>query len=1270
MDRLGFDTLASTYGLTTAINVAGESVWLSLPAPVPLADPATLLGTALGLGSAAAARLPAAGGTLTRFDLLRVVDGDDVASYHARVGLSWETTFTVDSALPLPALSNPSAMVLVSYRAGQVSWGIQLDGVLTFTAGGESVSVAVSLDLPAGLLQMTLAGGASLACLTSALGITPPVAVAGLRLAWANLSVNVRTGALGMALSLQDACTVPFDTGLGSGSFSVDTAEWSYRRSGAQASGWLAGSSRFTFNGAPFLVALRYAWGSDPGLSFSGTLAPGSAVRLSALCGGVELPAFLGAAAVSAATLAYDGAARRFTVSGTISDVVTVGGQGMDLTFTLVVDRSGPQPVTTMRAQVLVDGLRFEVAAGGSRAEPVLVAAYADATGHPVQLRRLIEAIQPGPLAASVPDGLQFQLRNAVLAFARVGATATTAARNKFLLAAEVAGGFALADLPLVGSRLPADQTVRAVFQPLVASDPFTEDELAAINRVVPPGGPLLPTTALSTRVSVQSTLYLGDRAVRLALPVGVSATGAINTVSTTAGGSAAGTPSVTPAAPVAPAVPAGRAATSSVEVAGVQWVPVQQAFGPVYLTRVGVACQAGQVSVYLGASVTAGGLTLSLDGLSVTTPLDTLRPTFGLLGVGIDFTRGTLEIGGALLRRPVAGAPQALAFDGVAVIRTPALSLNAMGSYTTDATGAPSLFLYASLDRALGGPAFFFVTGLAAGFGYNRALALPSLDGVAQFPLVRQAVAGAGTTPAPTLTDTLAALAPHIPPAPGRKFLAVGVKFTSFKLIESFALLTLSDGDGARLDLLGLSTAVIPTPLAGRPPVPPVAFVQMALRASFAPSQGVLRVEAQLTSASYLLSPDCHLGGGFAFVAWFTTGDFVLSLGGYHPAFRKPAHYPAVARLGVNWRVTAQVSIKGECYCALTPAAVMAGGRLQVLYEDGDSRAWFDASTDFLLSWKPYAYDIRMAVSVGASHTFHTLFTWTVSVDASADLHLWGPSFSGRAVVRVKGFQIEVAFGSGSAPTTGLSWGDFKASFLPADGQLLGVAVRGGRIGSPSAMTDLGMVNPSELRLEVSTLIPAKTAIVGGTAVPGAWSTDVGVYPMGLDAARFDTSRLVVQLSMFGTSVSAQFRVTPVLKPVPTGLWGSSSTNSPFAVTPPSLDAAPLVANTLAGFEITPARPLIAGAATSASLATLLDTPVTVPNAFAWEAVRDFQPTQPLSPAQRRAQLAATLASDQVRQARQALLATLGMDLPPGAGSAQELADSYLIAPVVGTFA
>ena len=39
------------------------------------------------------------------------------------------------------------------------------------------------------------------------------------------------------------------------------------------------------------------------------------------------------------------------------------------------------------------------------------------------------------------------------------------------------------------------------------------------------------------------------------------------------------------------------------------------------------------------------------------------------------------------------------------------------------DGPAGPSLFLYGSLDRAIGGPAFFFVRGLSAGFGYNRRL-------------------------------------------------------------------------------------------------------------------------------------------------------------------------------------------------------------------------------------------------------------------------------------------------------------------------------------------------------------------------------------------------------------------------------------------------------------------------------------------------------------------------------------------------------------------
>jgi imidazolonepropionase-like amidohydrolase len=55
---------------------------------------------------------------------------------------------------------------------------------------------------------------------------------------------------------------------------------------------------------------------------------------------------------------------------------------------------------------------------------------------------------------------------------------------------------------------------------------------------------------------------------------------------------------------------------------------------------------------------------------------------------------------------------------------------------------GKTSVFLYAYLDKALGGPAFFYVTGLALGFGYNRKVDVP-LEKIKDFPLVKQAIEG-----------------------------------------------------------------------------------------------------------------------------------------------------------------------------------------------------------------------------------------------------------------------------------------------------------------------------------------------------------------------------------------------------------------------------------------------------------------------------------------------------------------------------------------------
>ena len=117
--------------------------------------------------------------------------------------------------------------------------------------------------------------------------------------------------------------------------------------------------------------------------------------------------------------------------------------------------------------------------------------------------------------------------------------------------------------------------------------------------------------------------------------------------------------------------------------------------------------------------------------------------------------------------------------------------------------------------------------------------------------------------------------------------------------------------------------------------------------------------MRAQLTSNSYILSKDCHLNGGFAFYTWFEphrqAGDFVLTLGGYHPKFIVPDHYPQVPRLALNWQVSSELHIKADAYFALTGSAIMAGAHLQATWQSGALRAWFVAGADFLHSLEAF---------------------------------------------------------------------------------------------------------------------------------------------------------------------------------------------------------------------------------------------------------------------------------------------------------------------------
>ena len=607
------------------------------------------------------------------------------------------------------------------------------------------------------------------------------------------------------------------------------------------------------------------------------------------------------------------------------------------------------------------------------------------------------------------------------------------------------------------------------------------------------------------------------------------------------------------------------------------KWLTLKKTLGPVHLDKVGVMYQDSKLYFLLNAALSVMGLTLSVDGLRGGSPLTKFQPEFEISGLGVEYKNDAVEIGGAFLRTAKDR------YDGSAVIRTKQFTLSALGSYMK-LEGQPSIFIYAFLDYPLGGPAFFFVTGLAAGFGYNRKLIAPSIDNVANFPLVKQAVGGKQAAPDGIL-EALKALQEYVPPSVGDIFLAVGVRFNSFKLIDSFALLTMEFGNKFVVNLLGLSTAIIPTPEAGKS-VTPLAQVQIAWKATFDPADGVLGVDARLTPNSYILSKDCHLSGGYAFYSWFRgdrAGDFVQTLGGYHPQFVAPPHYPKVPRLAFDWRVSNSLTIQGNAYYALTGSALMAGGYLEVLFKEGELRAWLKLQANFLIAWKPYHYDVELSVNVGASYTFNIdlLFTSvriTISVDVGARLHLWGPDFSGTAQIDISVISFSIGFGAGASqkPPPIKEWATFQQSFLPAN-DVCSISVKDGMVRKvETAHDERWIINPKQCSLLVNSAIPFKSApspIVGdGDLVPSTANVTFGIYPMAVTATAFK-STVIISVNRKGAAGAAkEFLYELIQKQLPAGLWAERLDTS----TPRHEDA--FLKNVPSGVEIRPRNEVTGG--------------------------------------------------------------------------------------------
>ncbi|HEX7119775.1 MAG TPA: DUF6603 domain-containing protein [Longimicrobiales bacterium] len=793
-----------------------------------------------------------------------------------------------------------------------------------------------------------------------------------------------------------------------------------------------------------------------------------------------------------------------------------------------------------------------------------------------------------------------------------------------------------LSDIPLVGEKIPdADQLGIRDMGVWILTQPLTKAQAAAVNAALAAldGYPTLPERDLDTTVTLFGTLQLGRDAAPLDLPLGTSASPEPTDVEPTdvepedvepetavceqqakpeapSAGSAVAPAAVAAADSAAAAAPEAGPPAGAEPPAGEDgtcWFDVQKTFGVFSFRRVGIRYESegGALFVVLDASIAMGPLTFSLDGLAVGTPLTKFEPTFHLSGLGLGYARPPLEITGALLAVPGQQlAPStAYRYDGVAVAKSANYTVSGVGSYAQLESGDPSLFVFAQLESPLGGPPAFFVTGLMGGFGFNRSLALPARDEVQDFPLLALASPPEPGRPAPSqdpmaVLDVLEGRAPLEPggtprrwiePSPGDTWLAVGLSFTSFELVRSKALLIAELGDDLRFSLLGISTVQLPVPAEG---AASYAYAEMQLDAVFRPADGFFGLAAQLTDRSYVLTPECTLTGGFSFFAWFGesehAGQFVVTLGGYHPAFRPPAYYPTQPRLGFNWPVSGKVTIKGDAYLALTPSCAMAGGSLETVYHDGGLRAWFTARADLLISWRPFFFDAEIEVNVGASYRLNLgVCHKTIKASVGATVELWGPPTGGKVRIHLSVVSFTVRFGSrgASAKDDPLPWTDF-ASLLPHPNDVCRIAASDGLRGTVAREASGGkawIVGARRFRFTTQSAIPAGRLRYGDAAadaaVADALAVDDGdgtvdVRPMDRRGVT-STHRLWIFRGEDATQAIdvSGWTIVPRRGAVPAALWGEPP--SPFTQIP-KRPTAEVLPDRLVGYDVTAPEPVL----------------------------------------------------------------------------------------------
>ncbi|MGZ8457281.1 MAG: DUF6603 domain-containing protein, partial [Gemmatirosa sp.] len=551
----------------------------------------------------------------------------------------------------------------------------------------------------------------------------------------------------------------------------------------------------------------------------------------------------------------------------------------------------------------------------------------------------------------------------------------------------------------------------------------------------------------------------------------------------------------------------------------GPWWVVVQRQLGPLYVEQVGLDTaetngRVSRVALLFDGRVSLFGLTAAVDQLSLTwlggDVFDVGQWAVDLQGLAVSADMSGVSLAGGLLKSTIDGN---VGYVGMLLGRFGIYGLSVFGGYSSIA-GSPSFFVFGAVNGPIGGPPAFFLTGIGGGLGINRGLRVPDdLSRFNEYPFI-QALDPATTVPEPM--EKLRELTQYFPPQLGNFWFAAGISFTCFALVDGIAVVSVSFGAGLEINLMGLARMALPRPQAA------LVSIELGLLARFSTTEGLFSIRAQLTENSWLLYPEVRLTGGFAFVTWWKgalAGQFVLTLGGYHPSFHRDG-YPVVPRLGLIWRVTDDIVVKGGAYFALTSEALMAGVDVEVSANFGWAWARIAFGAHGIVYFDPFWFEVSAYARIAAGIKIKTwLGTIRFSVSMGARIKVWGPDFSGEATIEVGPCDVTVGFGSERriAPRV-LDWLEFTEKYLEDAGDAarvlssitgkgtLPASTKGGQSApTPDGTDALPFEVFAEFELTVVTTVPTQRFELGltGAVTVAVRRSDGAAAALGLKPMR-----------------------------------------------------------------------------------------------------------------------------------------------------------------------